>query len=50
MFRYKIIMNIYKQYEGQEEHPTSKNGAAKICVGDTVRITFQSLPELVLSI
>lgn len=30
MFRYMIIMKIYKQYEGQEELPTSKNGAAKI--------------------
>lgn len=43
-------MKIYKQYEGQEELPTSKNGAAKMRVGDIVRITFQSLPELVLTI
>lgn len=43
-------MKIYKQYEGQEELPTSKNGVAKIRVGDTMRTTFQSLLELVLSI
>lgn len=43
-------MKIYRKYEEQEKLPTSKNGAAKIRVGDTKRITFQSLPELVLSI
>lgn len=47
---YKFFRGVNKMYEGQEELPTSKNSAAKICVGATIKITFQSLPELVLSI